>query len=60
GDGEAATRRLWRETGVKAMPGAYLSHGEGDASPGARYIRLAMVHDVETTEDALARLAGCL
>jgi N-succinyldiaminopimelate aminotransferase len=60
GDGEAATRRLWRETGVKAMPGAYLSHGEGIASPGGPYIRLAMVHDLETTEDALDRLAGAL
>jgi len=42
------------------MPGAYLSHGEGASSPGGPYIRLALVHDLETTEDALDRLAGAL
>ena len=60
GDGEATTRRLWHGTGIKAMPGAYLSHGEGASSPGGPYIRLALVHDLETTEDALDRLAGAL
>jgi aspartate/methionine/tyrosine aminotransferase len=47
GDGEAAARRLWREAGVKALPGAYLSRpvpdwlGGGD--PGREYLRLALV-----------------
>jgi N-succinyldiaminopimelate aminotransferase len=47
GDGEAAAVRLWREAGVRALPGAYLSRpvssvlGGGD--PGARYLRLALV-----------------
>ena len=63
GDGEAAARRLWAEAGVKAMPGAYLSRGEKDSegrNPGAPYIRLAMVHDIETTDAALARVAAVL
>ncbi|HET7409578.1 MAG TPA: aminotransferase class I/II-fold pyridoxal phosphate-dependent enzyme [Paracoccaceae bacterium] len=47
GGGEAAAVRLWRESGVRALPGAYLSRpvapelGQGD--PGARYLRLALV-----------------
>jgi N-succinyldiaminopimelate aminotransferase len=57
GDGEAVTRRLWAEAAVKVLPGAYL--GRPDASgrnPGARAIRVALVHDLETTEVALSRL----
>jgi N-succinyldiaminopimelate aminotransferase len=57
GDGEAATRRLWTEAGIKVLPGAYL--GRADATgrnPGGAAIRVALVHDPETTEAALARL----
>jgi N-succinyldiaminopimelate aminotransferase len=57
GDGEAVTRRLWADAAIKVLPGAYL--GRADASgrnPGARAIRVAMVHDLETTEAALAGL----
>ena len=64
GDGEAAAQRLWREHGVRAMPGAYLSRGgcggETGQAPGAPYIRLALVHDLATTEAALDRLARAL
>jgi N-succinyldiaminopimelate aminotransferase len=57
GDGEAVTRQLWAEAAIKVLPGAYL--GRADASgrnPGAPAIRVAMVHDLETTEAALAGL----
>jgi N-succinyldiaminopimelate aminotransferase len=57
GDGEAMTRRLWAEAAVKVLPGAYL--GRPDASgrnPGHRAIRVALVHDLDTTEVALSRL----
>ena len=57
GDGEAVTRRLWAEAAIKVLPGAYL--GRADASgrnPGERAIRVAMVHDLETTQAALAGL----
>lgn len=47
GDGEAAALRLWREAGVRALPGAYLSRpvspALGGGDPGARYLRLALV-----------------
>ena len=57
GDGETVTRRLWAEAALKVLPGAYL--GRPDATgrnPGARAIRVALVHDLETTEVALSRL----
>jgi N-succinyldiaminopimelate aminotransferase len=61
GDGEAATKRLWREAGLKVLPGAYLTRAvAGGINPGQPYIRIALVHDLETTEAALARLARVL
>jgi N-succinyldiaminopimelate aminotransferase len=51
GDGEAAAVRLWREAGVRSLPGEYLSRpapewlassGSG-ADPGSEYVRLALV-----------------
>jgi aspartate/methionine/tyrosine aminotransferase len=47
GNGEEAAVRLWREAGVRALPGKYLSRpvpdwlGGGD--PGEAYLRLALV-----------------
>jgi len=32
-DGEAATMKLWRETGVRVLPGAYLSRDVGGGEP---------------------------
>ena len=44
GDGEAAAVRLWRETGVRVLPGGYLGRAGADGvNPGARYIRVALV-----------------
>jgi N-succinyldiaminopimelate aminotransferase len=60
GDGEAATRTLWGEAGVKVLPGLYLARGEGEKNPGRRYIRVALVHDVETTREAMQRMAEVL
>lgn len=61
GDGEAVTRRLWQEAGIKVLPGRYLTRDEPDGSnAGARYIRIALVHEPAVVEDALARIAATL
>jgi N-succinyldiaminopimelate aminotransferase len=61
GNGEAATKRLWNEAGIKALPGAYLTRPSPDgANAGERYLRLALVSTVEETEDALSRVARTL
>lgn len=61
GDGEAAAVRLWREAGVRTIPGAYLCLPRPDGSnPGTPYIRVAMVQDLATTQEALTRMARVL
>ena len=58
GDGEAAARHLWAEAGLRVLPGAYLARDlPGQPNPGAAYIRVALVHDEDTTREALIRLA---
>jgi aspartate/methionine/tyrosine aminotransferase len=61
GGSEAATLKLWREAGVRVVPGKYLARDEPDGhNPGADYIRVAMVHDNATTAEALHRLVAVL
>jgi aspartate/methionine/tyrosine aminotransferase len=55
------TLRLWREAGVRVLPGRYIARDQADGSnPGADYIRIAMVQDEETTAEALHRLVAVL
>ena len=57
GDGEAAAKRLWREAGLRVLPGAYMGVPDADGNnPGAPYIRVALVYEPEATEAALKRL----
>ncbi len=60
GDGEDATRRLWREAHVKVLPGAYACLETDGTNTAARYIRVALVHDEKTTREGLSRLASVL
>lgn len=59
-DGEAAALKLWRETGVRVLPGAYLSKEIAGTSPGHSYIRVALVAPKEQTNTGLRRLRACL
>jgi aspartate/methionine/tyrosine aminotransferase len=61
GGDEAATVKLYRDAGVRVIPGSYLAREQADGSnPGAGYIRLALVQDSETTAEALHRLVKTL
>ena len=61
GGDEAATVKLYRDGGVRVVPGSYLARQQADGSnPGAGYIRLALVQDGETTAEALHRLVEIL
>jgi aspartate/methionine/tyrosine aminotransferase len=61
GGDEAATVKLYRDGGVRVVPGSYLARPQLDGSnPGAGYIRLALVSDSETTAEALHRLVEIL
>ena len=59
-DGEQATMKLWRETGVRVLPGAYLSRDVGGENPGKGYIRVALVATPEETQRGLTRLRDCI
>ena len=59
-DGEAAALKLWSETGVRVLPGAYLSREVGGTSPGAGYIRVAMVAPIEEMQRGLIQIRDCL
>jgi aspartate/methionine/tyrosine aminotransferase len=61
GGSEAATLALWREGGVRVVPGRYLAREQADGSnPGAGYIRVAMVQKEDITAEALDRLVAVL
>ncbi|ATG45028.1 putative LL-diaminopimelate aminotransferase [Phaeobacter piscinae] len=59
-DGETAALKLWQDTGVRVLPGAYLAQGDGTANPGKGYIRVALVAPAKQTEAALHTLRSCL
>ena len=59
-DGERAALKLWRETGVRVLPGAYLAQGAPGENPGETYIRVAMVAPKEDLRRGLIRLRDCL
>jgi N-succinyldiaminopimelate aminotransferase len=61
GGSEAAALKLWREAGVRVLPGRYAARDQEDGSnPGADYIRVAMVQDTETTAEALRRIVAVM
>ena len=61
GGDEAACVKLYRDAGVRVIPGSYLARPQQDGSnPGAGYIRLALVSDSESTAEALHRLVETL
>jgi N-succinyldiaminopimelate aminotransferase len=61
GGDEAVALRLWREAGLRVVPGCYLARAQADGTnPGRGYIRVAMVADRDTTAQALHRLVSVL
>ena len=61
GGSEIVAAKLWREAGVRVLPGRYAARDQDDGgNPGEDYIRVAMVHDKETTAEALHRIVAVL
>jgi len=60
GDGEEAALKLWRETGVQVLPGAYLAREEKGKNPGASYVRVALVAPYDDVERGLTCIRRCL
>jgi aspartate/methionine/tyrosine aminotransferase len=59
-DGERAALKVWTETGIRILPGAYLSRDVDGDNPGQGYVRVALVAPKEDVEAALIRLRDCL
>lgn len=59
-NGEVAALKLWRETGVRVLPGAYLSRDANGVNPGKGYIRVAMVVEEQELQRGLTQLRDCL
>ena len=65
-DGEDAALKLWQETGVRVLPGAYLSREVADftnkagQNPGKAYVRVALVAPKEEMQHGLIQLRDCL
>jgi aspartate/methionine/tyrosine aminotransferase len=64
GNGEEAALRLWREAGIRVLPGAYMGHeivtGETQSNPAFPFIRVALVHPLSTIQAALERMGEIL
>ncbi|MBB6308655.1 aminotransferase class I/II-fold pyridoxal phosphate-dependent enzyme [Xanthobacter tagetidis] len=57
GGGEQAALRLWREQGLRVVPGGYLARRDlSGKNPCDAYIRVALVQDLAACEEVLARL----
>jgi N-succinyldiaminopimelate aminotransferase len=59
-NGEAAAMKLWTETGIRVLPGAYLAREVNGANPGDQFIRVALVATKEETQRALETMRDCL
>lgn len=58
--GEEAAMKLWTQTGIRVLPGAYLSRDVNGENPGAGYIRVAMVAPTQELQHGLIKLRDCL
>ena len=52
GNGEKITKLLWKEKGIKVMPGSYLSNSKSSK----KFIRIALVLNIKKTEIALKNI----
>lgn len=59
-DGEDATVKAWTQSGIRVLPGSYLSRETPQGDPGKRYIRVAMVAPNTEVERGLTLLRDCL
>ena len=59
-DDEAAALKLWRETGVRVLPGSYLAQNVAGTIPGQNYIRVALVAPKDETTRGLEAIRDCL
>jgi aspartate/methionine/tyrosine aminotransferase len=61
GNGSDATVTLWKRMGVKVIAGSFLAQtGRDGTNPGTNYVRVALVQDPATIQEALERMVEVL
>lgn len=59
-NGEAAAVKLWAQTGVRVLPGSYLSRDASGSNPGHKFIRVALVAPTQEMQRGLNLIRDCL
>jgi aspartate/methionine/tyrosine aminotransferase len=59
-NGEQAAMKLWTQTGVRVLPGAYLSRDSAQGNPGEKYVRVALVADLEEAKRGMLTIHNSL
>jgi len=59
-DDQAFTQWLYQRTGVKVLPGSFLSRESKGINPGAGHVRIALVSDIDTIRKAAERIRATL
>lgn len=60
-NGEEAAFKLWTEAGIRVQPGAFMARpDESGHNPGAAYIRVALVHELDVIKNALKQFVKVL
>ena len=59
-DAEAFTKKLYDEEQVIVLPGKYLGAEDKGQNPAEQYLRIALVHDIESTSKALKSIKKVL
>lgn len=60
GDGVQTALDIWQKSGIRVLPGAYLSHDTAGGNPGSEYIRVAMVAEIDEIERGLTAIKQVL
>ena len=59
-DGEAMALKIWKNTGVRVLPGAYLSRPTPEGDPGAGFMRVALVAEINEMRTGLSAIRACM
>lgn len=60
GNGAQSALDIWEKSGIRVLPGAYLSHDTPQGNPGEAYIRVALVAEISEIERGLCAIKDVL
>lgn len=59
-NGEEAALDLWRQAGVRVLPGSYLARAVNGQTPGSDRVRVALVAEEQEMQRGLVKIRDCL